>query len=123
MDILDPGQPVIIYTDASRISWASVLCNQIQTQTKVCHFASGKFQDAQINYPSVHKELLAIKKSIESFQIFLVGHPFIVFTYLNNAMTFLSTKNSEKIGNDGLLRWSLWFSHSDVPYQECTRKT
>ena len=58
LDILDPKLPIIIYTDASQFAWAGVLCNLQDTQVKVCRFASGKFQDAQKNYPSTHKEVL-----------------------------------------------------------------
>lgn len=113
LDIIDPLLPICIYTDASQDAWVGVLCNKVQEHIKVCRFVSGKFKPAQRNYPSAHRELLAIKKSIEALQVFLIGQKFHVYSDLNNAAAYLTSKNGERIGNGRLLRWGQWFSHWD----------
>jgi hypothetical protein len=45
-----------------------VLIEDINGVENICSYASGSFHGAEINYPSIHKEILAVKKIVLPFQ-------------------------------------------------------
>ncbi|QRW18000.1 Retrotransposable element Tf2 protein [Rhizoctonia solani] len=79
----DPGKPYFLETDASGAALGSILS---QRQEDSCLHPLGflleSFKGAKQNYDTHNKELLAIIRSFEYWQIFLEGtrHPITVFT-------------------------------------------
>lgn len=49
---------------------------------KICGFASDSFKNAKLNYPSSHKEILAIEKAVNHFKLFLKPMQFPIRTSL-----------------------------------------
>ena len=62
---------LIIETDASSHTWGGVLLESIEGKEHLCGYGSGSFKAAELNYPSSHKEILAVKKTINHFILFL----------------------------------------------------
>ena len=62
---------LIIETDASSSTWGGVLLEAINGKENICGFGSGSFKAAELNYPSSHKEILAVKKTVQHFILFL----------------------------------------------------
>ena len=55
---------LVIETDASTSTWGGVLIEVIEGKENVCGYGSGSFKAAELNYPSSHKEILAVKKTV-----------------------------------------------------------
>ena len=51
---------MVIETDVSYKAWGGILIEKHGDQEEICGFASGAFKNAKINYPSGHKEILAV---------------------------------------------------------------
>eukprot|EP00250_Pteridium_aquilinum_P027752 c3566_g1_i1 orf=27-233(+) len=56
-------------------------------------------------YHNIQQELLAAKKSIEAFRLFIIGTTFILRSDLKHFEKFLEDRNISKIGNTRLIRW------------------
>ena len=114
-----PGDGLLIlYSDASLLGGGGILCEQDKdSKLHICRFASGSFNKAQQNYPSAHREILAAKKVMNKFKLFIIGKPIILRSDLKNFHGFLTSKNSEDIGNGRLIRWATWFAYWDVTYE------
>lgn len=67
----------ILQTDASGIAIGSVLCNN---NMKPVAYASRPLNKAELNYPTIQKELLAIVWSIKYFRPYLYGRTFTIMT-------------------------------------------
>ncbi|QRW27793.1 Retrotransposable element Tf2 protein [Rhizoctonia solani] len=79
----DPAKPYFLETDASSAALGSILSQQQEDgQLHPLGFLSESFKGAEQNYNMHDKELLAIIRSFEYWQIFLEGtaHPMTVFT-------------------------------------------
>ena len=83
----------------------------------VYRFALGSFNKAQQNYPFSHCEILAAKKVMKKFKLFIINKPVILRSDLKNFSRFLTNKNFEEIGNGRLIRWATWFAYWDVTYE------
>ena len=68
---------LILQTDALDKYWAAILKIDLG---EICQYTSGTFNNNQINYDINEKELLAIIKGINKFEIFLLPKPFIIET-------------------------------------------
>ena len=68
---------LILQTDASDKHWATILKTDLG---EICRYASGTFNNNQIHYDINEKELLAIIKGINKFEIFLLPKPFTLET-------------------------------------------
>ena len=66
---------LILQIDALDKYWATILKTDFG---EICHYTSGTFNNNQINYDSNEKELLAIIKRINKFEVFLLPKPFII---------------------------------------------
>lgn len=67
----------VLQTDASGVAIGSVLCNK---DLKPVAYASRPLNKAELNYPIIQKELLAIVWSIKHFRPYLYGKQFIIKT-------------------------------------------
>ena len=68
---------LILQTYASDKYWATILKTDLG---EICRYTNGTFNDNHINYDINEKELLAIIKGINKFEIFLLPKPFIIKT-------------------------------------------
>lgn len=111
----EDGTTLIVYSDASNSAWGGVLTEleQDSEDENICRFASGSFSSTKINYLSIHREILAAKRTFKAFKLFIIGRVFIHRTDLCNMRSFMSSTNIEEMGNSRLLRWSLWFDNWD----------
>ena len=73
---------LIIETDASSHTWGGVLIEALDNREFICGYGSGSFKNAELNYPSSHKEILAVKKTVTHFILFLKPVKFIIRTDL-----------------------------------------
>ena len=67
------------------------------------YYASKTLNEAQRNYTTTEKELLAVVYALDKFQAYLVGSDIIVFTD-HSALKYLLTKQNVKAR---LIRWVL----------------
>ncbi|KAG0913975.1 hypothetical protein G6F57_011256 [Rhizopus arrhizus] len=101
----DPKKPYKIYTDASDIGLGAVLVQydeQIQEDRPVC-FLSRKMMPAEINYPTVEKEILAVIYAFKKLRKYLLDKQFELFTD-NTAVRYLFCKMDP---SQRLQRWIL----------------
>ena len=69
---------LVIETDASSTTWGGVLLEVIDGRENICGYGSGAFKGAELKYPSSHKEILAVKKTVKHFRLFLKPVKFII---------------------------------------------
>ncbi|KAI3795216.1 hypothetical protein L1987_37865 [Smallanthus sonchifolius] len=101
---------LIIETDASNDFWGGVLKAKTSENEEICKYTSGSFKQAERNYHSNEKELLAVKNTISKFSIYLNPVQFLVRTDNKNFTYFLRTKISVDNKQGRLVRWQMWFS-------------
>ena len=58
---------LIIETHASSHTWGGVLLEALEGKEHVYGYGSGSFKAAELNYLSSHKEILAVKKTVQRF--------------------------------------------------------
>ena len=80
----------------------------------VIYYASRTLNDAQLNYTTTEKELLAIVFAFDKFRPYLIGNKVIMFTY-HSAIKYLMTKKDAK---PRLIRWVLLLKEFDVEIRD-----
>ncbi|GLJ09686.1 hypothetical protein SUGI_0114130 [Cryptomeria japonica] len=104
----------IVETDASEHCWGAVLKERDASGKEVpVRYASGTFQGAEQRYHSTHKEILAVVKAFEQFELFIHDQPFLVRSDLNNLQSFLNTSTKKKVARNRLLRWAEYLTQFD----------
>ena len=84
-----------------------------QRKEKVFHsiyYASKVLNDAQLNYATTEKEMLAIVYALEKFRLYSIGSRVIVFTY-HASIKYLLTKADSK---PRLIKWILLLQEFDL---------
>jgi hypothetical protein len=92
----NPNKPYYLETDASGVAMGSILSQrQDDGYLHPIAFMSESFNDAQRNYDTHDKELLAIIRSMEHWRLFLEGtlEPIIVFTDHRNLEYWKTARN------------------------------
>ena len=59
-----------------------MLIEVIEGKENVCGYGSGSFKAIDLNYPSSHKEILAVKKIVQHFILFFKHVKFVIRTDL-----------------------------------------
>ena len=77
--------------DASDYAIGAVLGQKRERIFQVIHYASRTLNDAQPNYATTEKELLAIVFTFDKFRPYLIGNKVIVHTN-NSAIKYLISK-------------------------------
>ena len=104
-----PDREFILETDASETGLGAVLAQRHDDGIHPVACVSRKLKGAELNYPIVEKECLAIVWAIDRFQSYLFGKPFTVRTD-HSPLQYLSRMKS---ASGRLTRWALQIQ----PYQ------
>ena len=95
--------PFKVMYDASDMAIGAVLGQREGVKPYVAYYASKTLNEAQRNYTTTEKELLAVVYALDKFRAYLVGLDIIVFTD-HSALKYLLTKQNAKAR---LIRWVL----------------
>ncbi|KAI5338676.1 hypothetical protein L3X38_017948 [Prunus dulcis] len=89
-------------------------CQRVNQLPHVIYYASRTLNDAQLNYSTTEKELLAIVFTLEKFRSYLVGSKVIVYSD-HATLRFLLTKKDAK---PRLIIWILLLQEFDLEIQD-----
>ena len=76
----DWSLPFEIMCDASDYAVGAVLGQRVDRVPHAIYYASKTLSDAQLNYTTTEKELLAVVFSLEKFRSYLLGSKIIIYT-------------------------------------------
>ena len=76
-------------------------------------YGSGSFKAPELNYPSSHKEILAVKKTIQHFILFLKPVKFVIRTNLKTMPRIFKNENLMAENSTRILKWFIWLSNFD----------
>ncbi|KAF8104119.1 hypothetical protein N665_0178s0005 [Sinapis alba] len=102
--------PFEVMCDASDYAVGAVLGQRKEKKLHIIYYASRTLNDAQCNYATTKKDLLAIVYAFEKFRSYLVGSKFIVHTDHATLRYLLSKKDAKP----RLLRWILLLQKFDL---------
>ena len=88
--------PFELICDAYDYAIGAVLGQRVDRIPHVIYYASITLNDAQLNYSTTEKEMLAVVFALEKFRSYLIGFKIIVFTD-HVAFKYLLTKKDEKL--------------------------
>ena len=100
--------------DASDFAIGAVLGQKREKIFQVIYYASRTLNDAQLNYATTEKELLAIVFAFKKFRPYLIGNKVVVHTD-HSAIKYLMTKKDTK---PRLILWVLLLQEFDVEIKE-----
>ena len=106
--------PFELMCDASDYAVGAVLGQRKEKRLHVIYYASKTLIEAQINYATTEKELLAIVFAFDKFRSYLVGSKVIVYTD-HSAIKYLLTKKDAK---PRLIRWILLLQEFDLEIRD-----
>ncbi|KAL6322870.1 hypothetical protein AAG906_020902 [Vitis piasezkii] len=95
--------PFEVMCDSSDYAIGAVLGQREDGKPYVIYYASKSLNDAQKNYTTTEKELLAVVYALDKFRAYLIGSSIVVFTD-HSALKYLLTKQDAKAR---LIRWIL----------------
>ncbi|CAN6691747.1 unnamed protein product [Malus baccata var. baccata] len=106
--------PFELMCDASDYAVGAVLGQRKDRLPQVIYYASRTLNDAQLNYATTEKELLAVVFALEKFRSYLVGAKVIVYTD-HAALKYLLSKKDAK---PRLIRWILLLQEFDLEIRD-----
>ncbi|GJR81597.1 reverse transcriptase domain-containing protein [Tanacetum coccineum] len=106
---LDWDQPFELMCDASDYAIGAVLGQRIEKHFRPIHYASKTMTEAESNYTTTEKEMLAVVYAFEKFRSYLIMNKSIVYTD-HSALKYLFNKKDAKAR---LLRWVLLLQEFD----------
>ncbi|GJT05952.1 reverse transcriptase domain-containing protein [Tanacetum coccineum] len=98
----------IVY-DASNYAIGAVLRQRIEKHFRLIHYASKTMTEAESNYTTTKKEMLAVVYAFEKFRSYLIMNKSVVYTD-HSALKYLFNKKDTKAR---LLRWILLLQEFD----------
>ena len=106
--------PFELMCKASDFAIGAVLGQKREKIFQVIYYASRTLNDAQLNYATTEKELLAIVFAFDKFRPYLIGNKVVVHTD-HSAIKYLMTKKDAK---PRLIRWVLLLQEFDVEIKD-----
>ncbi|KAL6332453.1 hypothetical protein AAG906_008063 [Vitis piasezkii] len=106
--------PFEVMCDASDFAIGAVLGQREDGKPYVIYYASKTLNEAQRNYTTIEKELLAVVFALDKFRAYLVGSFIIVFID-HSALKYLLTKQDAKAR---LIRWILLLQEFDLQIRD-----
>ena len=73
----------------------------------------GSFKAIEINYPSSHKEILAVNKIVQHFILFMKPVRFVIRTDLKIMPGIFKNENLIAENSSRILKWFIWLSNFD----------
>lgn len=110
----DWNLPFELMCDASDFALGAVLGQRVDKVPHVIYYASRTLNDAQLNYSTTEKELLAVIFALEKFRSYLIGSKVIIFTD-HAALRYLFAKKDAK---PRLIRWVLLLQEFDLEIRD-----
>ena len=95
--------PFEVICDASDLVIGAVLGQRDNGKPHVVYYASKTLNEAQRNYTTTEKELLAVVYALDKFRAYLDGYDIVISTY-HSTLKYLLTKQNAKAR---LIRWVL----------------
>nr|GFA16185.1 DNA-directed DNA polymerase [Tanacetum cinerariifolium] len=95
--------------DASDYAVGAVLGQRIEKHFRPIHYASKTMNQAEANYTTTEKEMLAVVYAFEKFRSYLIMNKSIIYT-VHSALKYLFAKKDAKAR---LLRWILLLQEFD----------
>ncbi|KAL6561268.1 hypothetical protein OROMI_016869 [Orobanche minor] len=106
--------PFGLMCDASDYAVGSILGQRIDKMPHVIYYASKTLNDAQLNYSTIEKKLLAVVFALDKFWSYLIGSKIII--YINHAaLRYLFSKKDSK---SRLIRWMLLLQEFDLEIRD-----
>ena len=102
--------PFEVMCDASDYAVGAVLGQRVDKDPHVIYYLSRTLNDAQLNYSTIEKELLAVIFALENFRQYLVGAKVVVYSD-HAALRYLLKKKDAK---PRLIRWVLLLQEFDL---------
>nr|GEX41309.1 reverse transcriptase domain-containing protein [Tanacetum cinerariifolium] len=102
-------QPFELMCDASDYAFGAILGQRVEKHFWLIHYASKTMNQAETNYTTTEKEMLAVVYAFEKFRSYLIMNKIIVYTD-HSALKYLFTKKDAKAR---LLRWILLLQEFD----------
>ncbi|CAN6677828.1 unnamed protein product [Malus baccata var. baccata] len=106
--------PFELMCDASDYALGAVLRQRKDKQLHVIYYASRTLNDAQLNYSTTKKELLAVVFALDKFRSYLLGTKVIIYTD-HATLKYLLTKKEAKTR---LIRWMLLLQEFDIEIRD-----
>ena len=106
--------PFELMYDASDFAVGAVLSQKKEKVFYAFYYASRTLNDAQLNYATIEKELLAIVFPFDKFRPYLIGNKVLMFID-HSAIKYLMTKKDAK---PRLIRWVLLLQEFDVEIRD-----
>jgi hypothetical protein len=110
----DWSQPFEIMCDASDCAVGAVLGQRNQGRVHAIYYASKTLNEAQLNYATMEKELLAVVFAFEKFRSYIMNSKVIVYT-AHAAIKYLFAKKDAK---PQLIFWILLLQEFDVEIRD-----
>ncbi|CAN6728503.1 unnamed protein product [Malus baccata var. baccata] len=110
----DWSLPFELMCDASDYVISTILGQRRNKQPHVIHYASRTLNDAQLNYFTTEKQLLAVVFALDKFSSYLLGTKVIVYSD-HAALKYLLTKKEAK---PRLIRWMLLLQEFNIEIRD-----
>ncbi|KAM2301641.1 hypothetical protein FF1_032371 [Malus domestica] len=110
----DWSLPFELMCDASDYALGAVLGQRKDKRPHAIYYASRTLNDAQLNYSTTEKELLAVVFVLDKFRSYLLGTKVIIYTD-HAALKYLFTKKEAK---PRLIRWMLLLQEFDIEIRD-----
>jgi hypothetical protein len=110
----DWSQPFEIMCDASDYAIGAVLGQRKEGRVHTVYYASKALNEAQLNYATTKKELLAVVFAIKKFRSYIVNSKVIIYTD-HAAIKYLLAKKDVK---PRLIRWILLLQEFNVEIRD-----
>ena len=106
--------PFEIMCDASDYAVGVVLGQRLDKELMTIYYASKTLIEAQINYTTTEKELLAVVYALKKFRPYILGSKIIIYTD-HAALKYLLSKKEAK---PRLIRWVLLLQEFDLEIKD-----
>ncbi|KAI3806608.1 hypothetical protein L1987_22518 [Smallanthus sonchifolius] len=110
----DWSKPFEIMCDASDTTIGAVLGQRIDKKPVAIYYASKTLSEAQLNYTTTEKELLAVVYALDKFRSYIWGSKVIVYSEYS-AVRYLMEKKDAK---PRLIRWVLLLQEFDLEIRD-----